>query len=45
MVEQVGDFAARVQAKQIAFDLERTLFFLAGGLNNRRWRRGEGGQP
>ena len=36
MVEQVDDFAARVQAKQVIFDPERTLFFLAGGLNDRR---------
>jgi phospholipase/lecithinase/hemolysin len=32
MVEQVDDFAAR----HIAFNPERTLFFLAGGLNDRR---------
>ena len=36
MQEQVDDFAARVGAKQIVFDPERTLFFLAGGLNDRR---------
>jgi phospholipase/lecithinase/hemolysin len=36
MVEQVDDFAARVQSKQIAFEPDRTLFFLAGGLNDRR---------
>lgn len=36
MVEQVDDFAARVQSRQIAFDPDRTLFFLAGGLNDRR---------
>lgn len=35
MMEQVDDFAARVQSKQIVFDPERTLFFLAGGLNDR----------
>src|SRR4051794_36296167 len=31
MADQVDDFAARVQSKAIAFDSERTLFFLAGG--------------
>ena len=36
MVEQVDDFAARVAAKQIVFDPDHTLFFLAGGLNDRR---------
>jgi phospholipase/lecithinase/hemolysin len=36
MVEQVNDFVARVRAKQIVFDQDRTLFFLAGGLNDRR---------
>jgi len=36
MVEQVDDFAARVNSKQIVFDPARTLFFLAGGLNDRR---------
>jgi acetyl esterase/lipase/phospholipase/lecithinase/hemolysin len=36
MVDQVDDFAARVQSKAIAFDPDHTLFFLAGGLNDRR---------
>jgi len=36
MVDQVDDFAARVQSKAIAFDAAHTLFFLAGGLNDRR---------
>jgi acetyl esterase/lipase/phospholipase/lecithinase/hemolysin len=36
MADQVDDFAARVQSKQIAFDPDRTLFFLAGGLNDGR---------
>jgi hypothetical protein len=34
MVNQVEDFAARVDAKAIAFDPAGTLFFLAGGLND-----------
>jgi acetyl esterase/lipase len=41
MVEQVNDFASRVQAKQIVFDPESTLFFLAGGLNDRSLPDGE----
>lgn len=36
MVDQVDDFISRVQAKQINFDPERTLFFIAGGLNDRK---------
>jgi phospholipase/lecithinase/hemolysin len=36
MVDQVDDFISRVQAKQINFDPQRTLFFLAGGLNDRK---------
>jgi phospholipase/lecithinase/hemolysin len=36
MVEQVDDFASRVQSKQLQFDPARTLFFLAGGLNDGR---------
>jgi phospholipase/lecithinase/hemolysin len=36
MVEQIDDFAARVQSKQLTFDPERSLFFLAGGLNDGR---------
>lgn len=34
MTNQVEDFAARVGSKRIVFDPERTLFFLAGGLND-----------
>jgi hypothetical protein len=36
MMNQVGDFAARVKSGEIAFDPETTLFFLAGGLNDGR---------
>jgi phospholipase/lecithinase/hemolysin len=36
MVEQVDDFLARVQAKQVTFDPKSTLFYLAGGLNDGR---------
>jgi cholinesterase len=36
MANQVEDFAARVRSKRITFDAERTLFFLAGGLNDGR---------
>jgi phospholipase/lecithinase/hemolysin len=36
MMEQVDDFVARVQSRQIVFDPEKTLFFVAGGLNDRR---------
>ena len=36
MLNQVEDFAGRVQAKQISFDPKTTLFFLAGGLNDGR---------
>ena len=36
MTNQVEDFAARVRSKRIAFDPDRTLFFLAGGLNDGR---------
>ncbi|SPF31793.1 Phospholipase/lecithinase/hemolysin (modular protein) [Candidatus Sulfopaludibacter sp. SbA4] len=36
MVDQVEDFASRVQSKAIVFDAGHTLFFLAGGLNDRR---------
>jgi len=36
MMDQVDDFVARVQARQIAFDGKTTLFFLAGGLNDGR---------
>jgi phospholipase/lecithinase/hemolysin len=36
MEEQVDDFLARVQGKAITFDANHTLFFLAGGLNDRR---------
>lgn len=36
MVDQVEDFVARVNAKAVAFTPEKTLFYLAGGLNDRR---------
>ena len=36
MMDQVDDFAARVRSRQISFDSKTTLFFLAGGLNDRR---------
>jgi len=36
MTEQVDEFADRIRAGQIVFDSDRTLFFLAGGLNDRR---------
>jgi hypothetical protein len=35
MMNQVRDFAARVKSGEIAFDPQTTLFFLAGGLNDR----------
>ena len=35
MANQVRDFAARVKAGEIRFDPEATLFFSAGGLNDR----------
>lgn len=41
MVDQIEDFASRVQSKAIAFDSDHTLFFLAGGLNDRRLPSGE----
>ncbi len=36
MVDQVDEFVSRVQSKAIIFDPDRALFFLAGGLNDRR---------
>jgi phospholipase/lecithinase/hemolysin len=36
MMEQVDDFVTRVQSHQISFDAKSTLFFVAGGLNDRR---------
>jgi cholinesterase len=36
MMNQARDFAARVQSGEIHFDPETTLFFIAGGLNDRR---------
>lgn len=36
MQNQVDDFAALVNGKKVVFDASRTLFFLAGGLNDRR---------
>jgi len=35
MRRQVDDFAALVKEKKISFDPHRTLFFIAGGLNDR----------
>jgi len=35
MINQVRDFAARVHSGDIHFDPETTLFFIAGGLNDR----------
>lgn len=34
MMNQVRDFAARVKSGEISFDPQKTLFFLAGGLND-----------
>ncbi|MDR3447007.1 MULTISPECIES: SGNH/GDSL hydrolase family protein [unclassified Dyella] len=34
MINQVQDFAARVRDKSITFDPDKTLFFIAGGLND-----------
>ena len=36
MRNQALDFVARVQSGAVKFDPERTLFFIAGGLNDRR---------
>jgi phospholipase/lecithinase/hemolysin len=36
MVNQVDDFAARVSSGNIKFNPETTLFFIAGGLNDRK---------
>jgi cholinesterase len=36
MADQVDEFVGRVQSKAITFDPNHTLFFLAGGLNDRR---------
>src|SRR3954452_6032749 len=36
MMEQVDEFVARVQSSKIVFDPGTTLFFVAGGLNDRR---------
>ncbi|MEZ5402525.1 MAG: SGNH/GDSL hydrolase family protein [Bryobacteraceae bacterium] len=41
MVDQVEDFAARVDSGAIQFAPESTLFFLAGGLNDRRLKNAE----
>lgn len=35
MANQVRDFAARVKAGELRFEPDRTLFFIAGGLNDR----------
>jgi phospholipase/lecithinase/hemolysin len=36
MMEQVDEFVARVRSRKISFDPDTTLFFIAGGLNDRR---------
>ena len=36
MLNQVRDFAARVRSREVTFDPETTLFFVAGGLNDGR---------
>jgi len=36
MMDQVDDFVARVMSRQLVFHSETTLFFVAGGLNDRR---------
>jgi cholinesterase len=36
MVNQVDDFASRVSARTIAFNPKTTLFFFAGGLNDKK---------
>jgi phospholipase/lecithinase/hemolysin len=36
MMEQVDDFLLRSKARRVEFDSNTTLFFLAGGLNDRR---------
>lgn len=41
MENQVDDFAARVKSKQVQFDPATTLFYLAGGLNDRRLESAE----
>ena len=41
MLDQVDDFVARVESRQIIFDPDTTLFFFAGGLNDRRLPRAE----
>src|SRR5579883_1100602 len=41
MRNQVDDFAARVKSGQIVFQPEATLFFLAGGLNDRKLQSSE----
>lgn len=41
MQNQVGDFIAGVQSGEITFDSERTLFFLAGGLNDKKLETAE----
>ena len=41
MVNQVNDFAAMVKAGNIRFDPKTTMFYLAGGLNDRSLKDGE----
>jgi phospholipase/lecithinase/hemolysin len=41
MMDQVDEFVGRVQSRQIVFDPNTTLFFIAGGLNDRRFPSAE----
>ena len=41
MENQVEDFAKRVQGKKLRFDPKTTLFYLAGGLNDKRLQSSE----
>ena len=41
MENQVEDFAKRVHAKKLRFDPKTTLFYLAGGLNDKRLQSSE----
>ena len=41
MENQVEDFAARVRDKKVKFDPKKTLFYLAGGLNDRKLESAE----
>jgi cholinesterase len=41
MENQVDDFAERVRQKKIRFNAQKTLFYIAGGLNDRRLESAE----